>query len=478
MTLSWIDIAVIGLYLLVMIGIGLWARNKVKNLADYALAGRSLGYIIMIGTLVGGAIGAASTLGKGGRAYETGIIFAVVAFGYIAGLIVFAFFAKKLRQVQIWTIPEVLRIRYGKGLELAFGAAMFISVVALFGAQVIAIGMLFTSVGQSLGLTYTSVIIISGAILIFYTLIGGLLAVAYTDLIQSIIMLISVGIILPIFVIAGPIQQGNFWELLKPDTGNILGGMTPLYIISIFIIDFSFCLIDPSLWQRANAAKDEKVIKNSMLVTAGVYFYWSAVIVIMGVIGVALVPNLVHDFGSTDAIIPVLAVKFLPPGLLGFCFAGLMAVMMSTASVVLLIAGTTVANDIIKPLRPKMSDRGLLFTAMGTVLVVGIISVACALFMKGIFNTLMLAFAVYVSGVFVPVMAACYWDKATRQGAVASSVTATVICVGLYAVKQFVDLPWIEPIVFSLLASIIIMFTVSRATYKPDQATPKLFTSK
>ena len=125
-----------------------------------------------------------------------------------------------------------------------------------------------------------------------------------------------------------------------------------------------------------------------------------------------------------------------------------------------------------------MSDRGLLFTAMGTVLVVGIISVACALFMKGIFNTLMLAFAVYVSGVFVPVMAACYWDKATKQGAIASSVTATVICVGLYAVKQFIDLPWVEPIVFSLLASLILMFTISRATYKADQATPKLFSAK
>jgi Na+/proline symporter len=155
-----------------------------------------------------------------------------------------------------------------------------------------------------------------------------------------------------------------------------------------------------------------------------------------------------------------------------------MAVMMSTASVCLLISGTTVANDLVKPMRPEMKDKGLLFTAKLTILIVGTLGIVFALFMKSLFDILLLAFAVYVSAVFVPIMAALYWDRATRQGAIVSSIVSTVICIGLYVVKQFTPIPWLEPIMISLLASLIIMVGVSLATYKPERATPRLFAGR
>jgi SSS family solute:Na+ symporter len=94
--------------------------------------------------------------------------------------------------------------------------------------------------------------------------------------------------------------------------------------------------------------------------------------------------------------------------------------------------------------------------------------------MRGIFDILLLAFAVYVSAVFVPAMAAFFWKKATRQGAVVSSIISTAVCVVLYALKQFVEIPWLEPIVISLAVSLILMWAVSEATYKPETATQKL----
>jgi solute:Na+ symporter, SSS family len=472
---SIIDLAIILGYLLVMLGVGLWFQRKAKNLTDYALAGKSLGYVVMIGTLVGACIGAASTMGKAGKSYESGIIFLIAGAGYVTGLILFGFFSKRLREIGIWTVPDALRKRYGPGMDLATGAAMFLTVIAIFGGQIIGIGLIFTAVGKSFGLTYTTAILLSGVILIFYTMVGGLFAVVYSDLIQSAIMLLSIGLILPIVVLTRSSELGQTWTLLQPHAGNLLGGMSPFYLVSILIIDATFCMIDPGLWQRANAAKSTSVIRTSMFVTAGVYVYWSVVCVLLGVLGSGLIPNIVAKYGSTDAIIPVLVVSYLPPVIKGLCLTGLMAVMMSTASVCLLISGTTVANDLVKPFRPEMKDKGLLLTAKLTILIVGALGIVFALFMKSLFDILLLAFAVYVSAVFVPIMAALFWDKATRQGAIVSSIVSTVICVGLYAVKMFMKVSWLEPIMVSLVASLFIMVGVSLATYKPESATPRLF---
>ena len=202
--------------------------------------------------------------------------------------------------------------------------------------------------------------------------------------------------------------------------------------------------------------------------------YWSVVVVLLGIIGISLLPQITANYGSTDAVIPVMIVKFLPPGLVGLCLAGLMAVMMSTASVALLIAGTTIANDLIKASRPRTSEKRLLLWAKIVIVGVGALGIVFALVMRGIFDILLLAFAVYVSAVFVPAMAAFFWKKATRQGAVVSSIVSTVVCVGLYVVKQFIEIVWMEPIVISLAVSLILMWLVSRATYKPETATPKL----
>jgi SSS family transporter len=467
---SWMDVAVIIGYLLMMIGIGIWSSKKVKNLNDYALAGRKLGYPVMLGTLIGACIGAASTIGKAGKAYEIGFIFFVATLGYIIGLIFFGFFSKKLRQINITTIPEALKRRYGTGMEVATGGAMALSVIALFGAQIVGMGLVFSSIGSSYGLNYQTCILIAGGILIFYTLVGGLFAVAYTDMIQTVIMLACIGIIMPIIVL-NQVSMENLSVLLKPHPGPILGGMTPFYVLSIFIIDFAFCMVDPGLWQRANAARDEKVIKRSMLVTAGIYFYWSLVIVFLGVAGTLLIPDVVARYGSADAIIPALIVNYMPPVVVGLCLVALMAVMMSTASVALLIVGTTVASDLVPAIRPNTSEKGLLIYAKMSILIFGVLGIICALIMKGVFDILLLAFAIYVSAVFVPVMAAFYWEKATKAGAIVSSIVATIVVVALYALNK----PYgMEPILISLVVSFVLMWGVSQITYKPESATPRL----
>ncbi|MCP4750454.1 MAG: sodium:solute symporter family protein [Proteobacteria bacterium] len=475
MAASTIDLGIIALYLLILIGIGYYASRKVKGTEDYTIAGRRLGYPVMLGTLIGTAIGAAATVGKAGKAYDVGFALFVATLAYGIGLILFGFIAPTIRKIEIWTIPDALALRYGNSMRIVTAVVMVLAVIALFGGQLIAVGLAVTSVLADFGITYTQAILGAGLIMVLYTIMGGLLAVAYTDLLQTLIMLVCIGILLPIFIIQDVGGASVAFDLLKPGEGNFWGGLTVVYIISLFLIDIPFCLVDPSLWQRASAAKDSSMIRKSVFITSGIYFYWSFIAVFMGVMAAHLFPGLAGTSGGVDSAIPLMVTKYMPAVLKGICLAAMMAIMMSTADTALLISGTTFSWDILRAFRPQTEDKTLLICARVFILVIGVLGVIFALNMKGIFDILLLAFAIFVSGIFVPTMCALFWKKATKSGALVSAIVASVAVVILYGLKLSNMLPnWIEPIIISIALSLILMVVVSLATYKPDQATKRL----
>lgn len=470
--IGWLDLAVIVLYFVGMAFVGIWASRRAKSMEGFALAERGLGYPLMMGTLIGAAIGAASTVGKAGMAYKTGIAFLLACIAYGLGLIIFGLMAPKIRQAGVWTIPEVLERRYGKGMRRVSAYILPIAAVALFGGQLVALGLVFEAVGQYVGITYTTGVLLAGIVTVFYTVVGGLFAVVYTDFIQSAIMLVSILFVLPAFVIPVVAHQGPILQVLAPAAGNPLGGLSPIWLLSIFLIDIPFCLVDPGLWQRAGAARDGKVIRNSMFVAAGAHYLWSIIVVVLGVLGAVLYPNVAAEFGTTDSILPVMVARLLPPVIKGLVLVALMAVMMSTASVALLVVGTTVSNDLVRSYRPSISEKGALWAARGSILALGVFGVIFALVMSGIFEIMLLAFAIFVSGVFIPVMAALYWKKATKAGAIVSSIVATLVVVACYAIGAPFGL---EPIMVSIVVSFLLMWGVSLATYKPETATRPVF---
>lgn len=477
MPVTIIDIAIIVAYFIVLLIIGYLTSRRVRNMEDYAVAGRGLGYPALLGTLIGTTIGAGSTMGKAGKAFDVGAAFFFASMGYAIGLFIFAFIAPVIRRMSIWTIPEALVLRYGPRIRLVTALVMILGVVALFGGQLVAVGVAVSTTLGGFGVSYTQAVLVAGTVMVVYTFMGGLLAVAYTDLLQTIIFLIGVGILLPIFVVGeiGGVKAAV--EVMTPPEGNFWGGLTPAYIISIFLIDIPFCLIDPSLWQRASAARDPGMIKRSMFVTGGVYLYWSLIVVFLGVAAIRLFPGLAP--GSGDSVIPLEVANHLPPIVTGLCVAAMLAIMMSTASTALLISGTTFSQDIVKAFRPASGDKKLLLITRLFIIFIGAAGILFALGMRGIFDILLLAFAIFVSGIFIPAMAAIFWKKATAAGAISSALAASVTVVALYGLKLGGMLPtWIEPIIASLTVSLIVMIVVSRATWREETGTPKLYSGK
>ncbi len=470
-----VDLSIIALYFGGSLAVGYWASRQIKTADDYAIAGGKLKYPVLLGTLIATSIGASATMGRAGKAYEVGVAIFFAGIAYAVGLWLFSYLAPIIKRMQIWSVPEALELRYGRTFKLLAALVILTAIIGIFSAQLIAFGVVVIALLPNSGLTFEQVVIASALVMVVYTALGGLLAVAYTDLIQAVIMIVVVGMILPFTIVMDIGGPGVALSQLTPPTGNLLGGMTVVYIVSIFLIDVPFSLLDVSLWQRTGAAKSIDHIRKGIRITAVTFIAWSFIVVALGVFAANLMPNLADTPAGPDAAIPQLVMNYMPPVIKGLCIAALLAVIMSTADTVLLIGSTTVSLDICNTLIDDFNERKKIWTARWTVLGIGILGVFLAFLVSGVFEVLLVAFAVYVGTLFVPTMAAILWKRATTWGAIASTSVAFVTILWLYSEKFAGNLPTsIEPIIVSQALSLIIMVIVSLSTYRADTATSPL----
>jgi SSS family solute:Na+ symporter len=184
------------LYLLGTLGIGVWAGTRVKNTADFAVAGRSLPLIMVVTTTFATWFGAETVMGIPAKFVQGGLN-AIVEDPFGAGLcLVFVglFFAVKLYEKNLLTIGDFYRQRYGKGIEVFCSLAIILSYLGWVAAQVTALGLVFNiltdgALPQNWGMA------IGLAAVLVYVVIGGFLAVAWTDFIQMIVLVIGLSVI-------------------------------------------------------------------------------------------------------------------------------------------------------------------------------------------------------------------------------------------------------------------------------------------
>jgi SSS family transporter len=470
-----IDLWIVGIYFIAMIAVGIYFSRQINDSEDYAVAGRSLKLPVLAGTLIGTAIGAAATFGNAGKAFEVGYIILFSSFSYIIGYIIFSFLAPKLRTAEINSIPDALERRYGKSMRLIAAVILVITLIAVFGAQLIAFGITASAVFSEIGLNYENAILIGTLIIILYTIFGGLLAVAYTDMIQVIIMVIAIGILLPLGIAYNLPDDKSFIALLQSPQTDFWSGLDVGFLVALIPTYLAFVLIDPTIWQRVAAAKKASDLRPAMLLTAGVYFIWALVVVSLGVVAFNLMPELT----SGDVAIPSLVISHLPPVVKGLCLAALMAIMMSTADTVLLLAGTTISGDIVKVLKTKLTDKSQLNINRSAIFIIGIIGAIFALQRSSIFEVMMLAFGIFVSGLFIPVMAALFWKKATNIAALSSGFAGVLTQLAIFTLKYIgVITIGVQPVLIALSASFLCMWLFGSLTYSKAETNLPLLASK
>lgn len=457
-----LDLFVIALYLFFMLAVGVWFIRRIKNTEDYYVAGRTLGPVVLTATVCATIIGGSAMMGRAGLAYTTGFKAIATALPYMIGMFFFSIYAGRIQQVgekfHIESIPSLFGYRFGKAAKCILAAMVAFTMMGTVAAQVTATATIIRLVGGEFGISYEMGALIATVIFIIYTAASGLFGVVYTDVVQFFMLLIFVYLLLPVSSIHYLGGFGEFWAnldksyLIPHVDGEILGDIVT-YLV--------FTMAGAEMWQRAFAAKTKKSARRGMFWGTFVYACTIVLLFIMGLSAQQILPNVVEQFGSADAVVPALAIKILPPGLTGFALAGILSVMMSTADSYLLVSVQTVVSDLGKTLHPKMTGKQEILLSRCASVILALGALVIALYIKSAYDVLTFAWAFYAASAGLPALAALYWKKATRAGVIAGMLGGFVVTIGWKLMGQPFGLGATVP---GTIACGILLVAVSLAT--------------
>ncbi|MBE2261841.1 MAG: sodium:solute symporter family protein [Burkholderiaceae bacterium] len=418
------------LYLLVSMGIGLYAARRVKNTADYAVAGRSLPLAVVIATTFATWFGSETVLGVSARFVDGGLG-AVVEDPFGASMclvLVGLFFAYRLYQRNLITLGDYYRQRFGRGIEMVCSAIIMISYLGWVAAQITALGLVFNLLTQGV-ISVPVGMVLGTSIVLIYTLYGGMWSVAMTDFVQMII--IGVGLIAIAWYAAGlaggagkvvdyAVREGKFQFF---PTGGLKEWT---FFIAAAITMMLGSIPQQDVFQRVMSSKDARTARRGPVIGGLLYLMFAFIPMFVVTSAVLVMPDVAQTLLKDDPqkVLPTLVMEHMPLVLQIAFFGALLSAIMSTASATLLAPSTTFVENILRNLRPGMSDAQTLKAMRISVLVFTACVLTYAILMQGtsIYELVSGAYQVPLVGAFIPLVFGLYWKRATTQGAVVAVV--------------------------------------------------------
>ena len=416
------------IYLLGTLAIGVWAGTRVKNTSDFAVAGRSLPLIMVVTTTFATWFGAETVMGIPARFMEGGLG-SIVEDPFGAGfclIIVGMFFAARLYKLNLLTIGDYYRQRYGKGIEIFCSAAIILSYLGWVAAQITALGLVFTVLTNGAMSESVGMVVGTLAVLI-YVVAGGFLAVAITDFIQMIVLVIGLSIIAfysaglaggadQVFALA---DRNNLWQFLPPPKFHDM-----IFFLAAAITMMLGSIPQQDVFQRVMSAKNAPTARLGAIIGGASYilfafipmFIVGAALLVLGDAGVAMAKN---DY---QRLLPTFVMTKMPLIMQIIFFGALLSAIKSTSSATLLAPSTSFVENILKHLRPGMSDKQQLLAVRLSIIGFAAIVLSYAIAMKGtpIYDLVSSAYQVTLVAAFVPLIMGMYWQRATTQGAILS----------------------------------------------------------
>ncbi len=433
----------VAIYLLVSIAIGLYAARRVHGSKDYVVAGRSLPLYITTATVFATWFGSETVLGTSSTFIQEGL-HGIVADPFGASLclvLVGVFFARKLYRMNLLTIGDFFRIKYGRGVELATSLAIMLSYLGWVSAQMIALGLVFNVLSH--GAISNDVGIVMGAtIVIIYTIYGGMWSVAMTDFFQMIIIVL--GMLYVGYIVTGQLEGGvsevlhhaadsgklNFWP--EPTLAAILAFLGAFLTLALGSIP------QQDVFQRVMSAKNENTAVRGAVLGGSLYFLFAFIPIFLAYSAFLIDEKMVTGLLSSDnsqLVLPTLIMQHTPVFAQVMFFGALLSAIMSTASGTLLAPSTIFTENVLKPFLGNISDHVFLRIIRSVVLIFGVFVTLFALNSNAsIFEMVENAYKVTLVAAFVPLAAGVYWSKANTQGAVLSMALGAGVWIVLEAV--------------------------------------------
>lgn len=464
-------------YLVVLLAIGFHAaRASSANLGEFFIAGRRLNrFVVTISAVVSGR-SAWLLLGVSGMAYARGASALWTVAGYtLAEFLLFLFYAPRLRRFaeryDCITIPDFFAARLGDHndrLRPLLAIITFVFMIAYVAAQLVAGGK---AMSASFGMEANTGVLVTAAIVLTYTTMGGFLAVSRTDVFQGILMIVAL-VVLPVVAVA--------------DLGGWRAMMTQLQAFNATMLDpwaLSFGALlgfigiglgspgNPHILVRYMAIRDPSQFRFVALVGTGWNVVMGAGAVIVGLAGRVYFPEVgLLPGADTEQLYPLLAEQHLPAVLFGVVVAAIFAAIMSTADSQLLVAASSVVQDVyVKVLRRGLALTGAQLVRYSRVTVVLIVLAALGLGFGAqeiVFWLVLFAWAGLGASFGPTSILALFWRGATRAGVAAGAIAGALTAIVWYYT------PALRATLYELIPAfavgLLVTVAVSRFTRKPD----------
>ncbi|WP_247001199.1 sodium:solute symporter [Halosolutus gelatinilyticus] len=456
-----IDGSIVALYFLAMVGVGYWGYQRSESLEDYFVAGRNIPLWMYVPVMSAIILGGASTIGGGGLGYDHGISGAWLVVWLGLGVAAIGFLiSTDLANLEAYTIGDVLERRFDKYSGTVGAAIAGVYALAIAITQIIAIG---TTLNALFGVDITTMIVAAGTIVVLYTSMGGMLSVTITDFVQWIIMTVGVFLLaLPL----GLMEVGGVSGLgaeLDPSYFSPTGiGLST--VVSYFLLYCLGIMIGQDIWQRVFTADSPETARIGNIATGVYAVVYGIATAVLGMIALVLFPALENP----DMALPMMVLEIVPVGLSGLILAGFISAMMSTADSALLASSTLFTNDVYRRfINPDASDNRSTQISRLLILVLGAGATATAVWIGDVIAALTLAYNLLVGAIFVPILGAFFWKRATWQGALSSIVVSNAVVVASMILYGFGS---DRPIVVGLATSLVVFVTVSLVTATPSRS--------
>lgn len=444
-------IAVLVVYLLILLAIGLWGGRESGSVSGYFVAGKKLpSWVIAFSSNTTGE-SAWLLLGLTGMGYTMGAHAFWIILGEVLGIsLAWTFVARPFKEYtdrfDSITVPDYLESRFrDKAHVLRWISVVIIlsMVTAYTAAQLTASGKAF---GSFLGLSYSAGVFIGAAVILYYTTVGGFKAVAYSDLLQGVLMFACL-VTLPIVAIPA---AGGWTEvmgalhtedpaLLKP-MGSF-GFSVPGVISAVGFVGIGLAFLGaPQLLTRFISARDQKQIVEGGFIAVICVIGFDVGAILSGMAGRILFPGLLDP----ETILPEMSASLFPAIFTGIFLVVVLAAIMSTVDSLLILASSAVVRDIVQQVfNPGWSERRLSLYGKLVTVVIGAGAIVMALAeVRMVFWFVLFAWSGLACAFTPVVLCSLFWKGTTRAGAIAGMIGGFVTCVAwvVFFKEGFYDL--------------------------------------
>ena len=441
-----LDFTIIIAFFVFLLLIGFIPKKEEEgNTEEYLLSNRKVGLFLFIMTNVSTWYG--GILGVGEFTYRYGILSWVTqGLPYYVFAILFAvFFARKIRNATLFTIPDKLEKVYGKKVGLISSLIVFILVspapYLLMTASLISL-ILHINLFFSLVIS----VIFSG----IYLFKGGYKSDLYTDVFQFFVMFLGFFVI--VFISFKNVGGADYLvKNLPPDHLQFMSNVSPLYVIVWFLIAL-WTFADPGFHQRCYAAKNGNVAMWGIIISVFFWALFDFLTTSTGLFARALLPNLSNPVLSY----PLYAEKVLGNGAKGFFYAAMFATIFSTLNSFVFLSATTFGRDFVFKLKSNAEEKRIpSYTRIGLV-VSSIVAVLLAYFIQSVISIWYLIGSVCIPGIILLVIGAYYEKfKVPRNYALAEIIVGVIASLGWFTIRDYLTievLKEVEPMIAGLLA--------------------------